>query len=73
MWHIEKLRKIKWKKRESLDTELIMLTVGVRLYIQLMIKEGMSLKEKRGYMEDLEGRQKGRRNDIVYLHYNLKK
>lgn len=33
----------------------------------------MFLKEKRGYMGDFGGRQKRRRNDIVYLHYNLKK
>lgn len=38
----------------------------------IMIKEGMSLKQKRGYIGDFGGRQKWRRNDIVYLHYNLK-
>lgn len=50
-----------------------MLIVGFRIYIQLMIKEGMSLKEKRSYMGDFGGRQKGRRHDIVYLYYNHKK
>lgn len=54
-----------------------MLTVGVRIYIYIINdKRSHVFEREKGLYERLwrkTKREERRRNDIVYLHYNLKK